>query len=46
MGEGECKLTDQEEVVELEVTGKLPEQLVHTVQPLQEHGTALVGVLT
>ena len=32
--------------VELEVTGKLEEELVDTVQPLEEHGAPLVGVGT
>lgn len=35
----------QKGLVELKGAGKLPLQLVHTVQPLQEDGTALVHVL-
>ena len=35
----------QEGLVELKQTGELFEQLVHTVQPLQKHGTLLADVV-
>ena len=42
------KLAEQEHYqkveVELEVRGVLEDKLVYTVQPLQEHRAALVGV--
>ena len=36
--------SDQEGLVELEDAGELLEELVHTVEPLQEHGTLLAHV--
>ena len=40
-----CQYAYQEGLIEFEVTGELPHELVHTVQPLQEHWAALVAVL-
>ena len=38
--------THQEGLVELKQTGELFEQLVNTVQPLQEHGTLLAHIVS
>ena len=35
----------QEGLIEFEITGELSHELVHAVQPLQEHWAALVDVL-
>lgn len=43
----ECHMTThQEGLVELKQTGKLFEQLVNTVQPLQEYGTLLAHIIS
>ena len=35
----------QKLLIELKITRKLPNHLMDTVQPLQEHGTSLVGII-